>query len=208
MNYYELLHVPKDASSTEIRSSYRRLAMRWHPDKNPNNSKAEEIFKQVSEAYAVLSNPTKRQEYDNFNRYSPGDASNATSTSFHPNFNAYDSSEMFLQEMLVFAYELTSQNIKWSKIVPELCKKGCPHTIAVRIAQKVETVRKQQVRGMAAKAMMRAIFELIGGAILSVVLFEIGFLVLAGPILILSGIFNALRAAYYFISGRMPFTSS
>ena len=64
-DYYEILGVKKDATEQEIKKAYRKLAVRWHPDKNPDNKEeAEERFKEISEAYSVLSDPKKRQEYD------------------------------------------------------------------------------------------------------------------------------------------------
>jgi curved DNA-binding protein len=65
-DYYQVLGVDKKASAEEIKKAYRKLAGKWHPDKNPNNKAAEEKFKKISEAYAVLSDPEKRQNYDNF----------------------------------------------------------------------------------------------------------------------------------------------
>ena len=66
-DYYQVLGVDKKASADEIKKAYRKLAIKWHPDKNPNNKVAsEEKFKKISEAYAVLSDPEKRQQYDNF----------------------------------------------------------------------------------------------------------------------------------------------
>ncbi len=64
MNYYEILEVEKNASFNEIKSKYRKLAMKYHPDKNPNNPKAEEKFKRIGEAYEVIGNKEKRSEYD------------------------------------------------------------------------------------------------------------------------------------------------
>ncbi|EWC87532.1 hypothetical protein PFNF54_03656 [Plasmodium falciparum NF54] len=65
VNYYEVLGVPQDADLTVIKKSYRTLAMKWHPDKNPNNkAEATERFKQISEAYEVLSDPKRRRKYD------------------------------------------------------------------------------------------------------------------------------------------------
>ena len=65
-DYYDVLGVKKDASLDEIRSAYRKLAMKYHPDKNPGNKEAEQKFKEASEAYEVLSDPQKRGQYDRF----------------------------------------------------------------------------------------------------------------------------------------------
>ncbi|MDH5299728.1 MAG: DnaJ domain-containing protein [Desulfobulbaceae bacterium] len=66
MDYYKLLGVDKNASPAEIKKSYRKLALKYHPDRNPDDKKAEEKFKQISEAYAVLSDPEKRKQYDTY----------------------------------------------------------------------------------------------------------------------------------------------
>jgi len=63
-DYYEVLGIGKDASADEIKRVYRRLAMKYHPDKNPDDKEAEAKFKECAEAYEVLSDPTKRQRYD------------------------------------------------------------------------------------------------------------------------------------------------
>ena len=65
-DYYKVLGLKKDASGEEIKKAYRKLAMKYHPDRNQENKEAEEKFKEVSEAYAVLSDKKKRQEYDSF----------------------------------------------------------------------------------------------------------------------------------------------
>ena len=64
MNYYEILGVSIDADENEIKSKYRKLAMKYHPDRNPDDKKAEEMFKKVSEAYEILGDKEKRKEYD------------------------------------------------------------------------------------------------------------------------------------------------
>ncbi len=65
-DYYEVLGVGKNASADEIKRAYRRMAMKYHPDKNPNDKEAETKFKECAEAYEVLSDPEKRQRYDKF----------------------------------------------------------------------------------------------------------------------------------------------
>ena len=65
-DYYELLEIERTADDGTIKSSYRRLAMRWHPDKNPGDADAEHRFKAISEAYEVLKDPQKRAAYDRF----------------------------------------------------------------------------------------------------------------------------------------------
>ena len=65
-DYYDVLGVNKNASSQELKSAYRKLAVKYHPDKNPGDKKAEEKFKEASEAYGVLSDKSKKENYDNF----------------------------------------------------------------------------------------------------------------------------------------------
>ena len=68
-DYYEILGVPTEASSDEIKKVFRRLARQYHPDMNPGDKSAEEKFKDIGEAYEVLSDPSKRSQYDQFSKF-------------------------------------------------------------------------------------------------------------------------------------------
>ncbi|HNW50569.1 MAG TPA: molecular chaperone DnaJ [Prolixibacteraceae bacterium] len=74
-DYYEVLGVTKDASADEIKKAYRKKAIQYHPDKNPGDKESEEKFKEAAEAYEILSNPEKKQRYDQFGHAGMGNGS-------------------------------------------------------------------------------------------------------------------------------------
>jgi len=78
-DYYKILGVSKDASPEDIKKAFRKLAIKYHPDKNKGDKKAEEKFKDINEAYAVLSDPEKKKQYDTFG-----------SSEFHKHFSQED----------------------------------------------------------------------------------------------------------------------
>ena len=73
-DYYEILEVTRTATDQEIKSAYRRLALKFHPDRNPGDKAAEEKFKEAAEAYAVLADTDKRHMYDRFGHAGLGGA--------------------------------------------------------------------------------------------------------------------------------------
>lgn len=94
-DYYKLLGVARTASADDIKKAYRRLARRHHPDVNPGDTESEERFKQISEAFEVLSDPKKREIYDRFGHYSEQAVANAGSGFDFANFGAANFRDIF-----------------------------------------------------------------------------------------------------------------
>ena len=91
-DYYEVLGLNRDASTDEIKKAFKKLAMKYHPDRNPDNPKAEDNFKEVKEAYEILTDPQKKSAYDQFGHAGvdqsmgggPGDRKSTRLNSSHP----------------------------------------------------------------------------------------------------------------------------
>jgi molecular chaperone DnaJ len=83
-DYYDVLGVSRGAAAAELKSAYRRLALQYHPDRNPNDPEASEKFKEASEAYAILSDPEKRERYDRFGHAGVGGAAGGGFGGFDP----------------------------------------------------------------------------------------------------------------------------
>src|SRR5664279_2773501 len=90
-DYYEVLTVERGASGDEVKRAYRKLAVKFHPDKNPNDPHAEEQFKELGEAYDVLIDPDKRSAYDRFGHaaFAQGAGARGGAGGFHDPFDIF-----------------------------------------------------------------------------------------------------------------------
>lgn len=95
-DYYETLGVERNASEDEIKKAYRKLAIKYHPDKNPGDKAAEEKFKEATEAYEVLKEPQSRQKYDQFGHAGIGQG--APGGGFGPGFDINDALRAFMRD--------------------------------------------------------------------------------------------------------------
>ena len=94
-DYYEVLGVTKTATDAELKKAYRELAKKYHPDVNPGDKEAEAKFKEASEAYAILSDPDKRQKYDQFGFAAFGEGGGAGGFGGGFDFNSFDAGDIF-----------------------------------------------------------------------------------------------------------------
>jgi curved DNA-binding protein len=102
-DYYQILGVDKNASDADIKKAFRRLARQYHPDLHPNDRAAEAKFKEVNEAYEVLSDPDKRKKYDQFGQYwrqMDGGFPGGGAGGFETDFGRYGSFDEFINELL------------------------------------------------------------------------------------------------------------
>lgn len=133
--HYETLGVPADASESEIKAAYRRAAMRWHPDRNPENLReAERKFKEFGAAYAVLSDATKRRNYDaELERVARGGT--ASGAQSEDEVDAETAAAIFLRAMMEMAASMASAGHNRDVLFGALLSQGCPDALAKRIAE-------------------------------------------------------------------------
>lgn len=110
-DYYEILGVPKGASTEEIKKKYRKLAIKYHPDRNPGDKQAEAKFKKISEAYAVLADKDKRKQYDTFG-----------SSNFHQQYSTEDIFRGFDFNQIFSDFNFSGQNTSFDSIFGNLFK--------------------------------------------------------------------------------------
>ena len=97
-DFYDVLGVGKGADNNSLKSAYRKLAMKYHPDKNPGDAAAEKKFKEISEAYEVLSNPEKKAAYDQYGHeaFNGSAGQGGFSEGFNSGFGSFSKAVTFL----------------------------------------------------------------------------------------------------------------
>src|SRR5689334_6400330 len=103
-DYYHVLGVGRTASDEEIKTAYRKLAMRWHPDRNSGSSEAEEKFKSLTEAYDVLRDPDKRAAYDRYGEAGLRGAGGAGAAGFH-HFDLSEALSVFMRDFGIGGFD-------------------------------------------------------------------------------------------------------
>jgi curved DNA-binding protein CbpA len=200
-DYYQVLELRRGSTADEIKANYRRLAMKWHPDRNAGSRDAEDKFKAISEAYSVLSDEASRRAYDE-----GLDSPRASGPS--EGFSRERAADMFMREMYGLASELTMQNVGWRDIALELVRRGCPEGTAIEIARRIEEQRKAMIRGRARPYFLRSGLSGFFGLCLVSLFGGVGFgiLGLIGLVMFLSGGYNLIRAIYFMTTGSAPRT--
>lgn len=136
MSLYDVLGVSPTASADEIKKAYRRQAMRWHPDRNPDNRvEAERRFKEIGHAYSVLSDPVKRKSYD--------EAAIGAEAAFQEGSDDFTDDKAFatfLAAMLDLAFEMALRGGDQITIYRALIAGGCPESIAQTVAKRAHAM--------------------------------------------------------------------
>ena len=117
-DYYETLGLKKGASEEEIKSAFRKMAMKYHPDRNPGDASAEEKFKEVNEAYSVLSDPDKKAKYDRFGfagidpSYGAGEGGGFSGFSGFSGGHGFNASAFGFDDLGVYRGAMTSEALE------------------------------------------------------------------------------------------------
>jgi hypothetical protein len=128
MDLYRILEVEKSASQSDIKAAYRRLAKKYHPDKNPNNPKAEEMFKNIAAAYDVLGDERKKLEYDtrgikverDFSYADVNSTQAPPKNSYKPKKHSYPKNILFGLAMVIVSGAICIR-IEWVNPIFDLC---------------------------------------------------------------------------------------
>ena len=145
MNPYLVLGIENDASQEEIKQAYRRLAMKWHPDRNQNSNEAKEHFHQAAEAYKILFDKTPKENYgrtESNQSEESGQRDSQRSTN-HDNYQKADNDSqdgfadtVFWDVMLDYAIKLAQAGVSQNEITLDICRNGCNEKLARLIAEK------------------------------------------------------------------------
>lgn len=214
MDHYAILGVAEDANQETIRAAYRQKAFQWHPDQNRDDRDAEEMFKSISQAYSVLSDPDKRRAYDKArtaeaygrDEYREGHATSEGRGRDEDaaSMNMGDAMRQFMTEAYSLAWELSMTNARVDDITRRLAERGCPAEIAAIIAKGVTQQRRTMVRRQAGRLAVTAVAWLVGGVVLLIVLSGTKVLWISGLVLIGRAVWLLLKALYHVTTGRIP----
>lgn len=114
-DYYEILGIPRDAGQDQIKKAYRELALKYHPDRNPDNPVAEEKFKKLSQAYSVLGDPVKKDQYDLGGYQDEGAAQNQWRRPSENPWAAYGQENPWGQQTWTWTSYNSGQNVQWTR---------------------------------------------------------------------------------------------
>ena len=126
MDYYRILEIKEDADFSEIKKKYRKLAIKYHPDKNPGDDEAVKKFREIREAYEILGDEKKRKEYDNKRKFKNGQENNKNKNNFSDN-NFSFGKEFFksaseMKEMFENSFNLNKMGKKKAEMEKENIK--------------------------------------------------------------------------------------